>query len=48
MDRGELPDLETARAVMVPPAVTTPAVTVRPPDPKAYDALLSVAGGTLA
>jgi hypothetical protein len=34
--------------VMVPHALTTPAVTVRPPDPKAYDTLLSVAGGTFA
>ena len=48
MDRGELPDLETARAVMVPRDLTPPAVTVRPPDPKAYDTLLSVAGGPLA
>jgi hypothetical protein len=43
LDAGDTPDLEAARAAVVPPAPTAiPAVTVPPPDPAGYDALLRV------
>ena len=45
LDRGELPDLEAARLAMAPPLVETPVVTVLPPDPGAYDRLLSITTG---
>jgi hypothetical protein len=42
LDAGDTPDLEAARAAVVPPAPTAiPAVTVPPPDPAGYDALLA-------
>jgi hypothetical protein len=37
---GGLPDLETARAAVAPVPAQMPAVTVRAPDPAAYDGLL--------
>lgn len=43
LDAGGTPDLEAARAAIVPPAPTAiPAVTVPPPDLAGYDALLRV------
>jgi hypothetical protein len=40
LDRGAIPDLEAARAAMAPPAITAPAVTISPPDPRVYDTLI--------
>jgi hypothetical protein len=45
LDRGELPDLEAARAAMAPPPVVMLVVTIPPPDPSAYDVLFSVIPG---
>ena len=43
LDAGDTPDLEAARAAIVPPSPTAiPAVTVPPPDLAGYDALLRV------
>ena len=41
LDRGEIPDLELARAAVAPVPVAAPTLTVRAPDLKAYDSLLS-------
>jgi hypothetical protein len=40
LDAGGTPDLEAARAVVVPPIITAPAVMVPVPDLAAYDELL--------
>ena len=41
LDRGEIPDLELARAAVAPVPSAAPTLTVRAPDLKAYDSLLS-------
>lgn len=42
LDRAEIPDLEAARAAMAPAAIIAPLVTISPPDPRVYDALIGV------
>ena len=41
LDRGEIPDLELARAAVAPVPSAVPTLTVRAPNLKAYDSLLS-------
>lgn len=48
LDRGQVPDLETARAAVAPVPTATPALTVTPPNLKAYDSLLAHAGTAAA
>ena len=48
LDRGQLPDLETARATVAPVPTAAPALNVMPPNLKAYDSLLNHAVQPLA
>ena len=41
LDRGEVPDLETARTAVAPVPAAAPTLTVTPPNLKAYDSLLA-------
>jgi hypothetical protein len=45
LDRGEVPDLEMARAAVAPPPTHAPQVSVRAPDLGGYDQLLAGAIG---
>ena len=48
LDRGQLPDLETARATVAPVPTAAPALNVMPPNLEAYDSLLNHAVQPLA
>ena len=39
--RAGIPDVETARIAVAPPATTVPSVTIAPPDPAVYDRLFA-------
>ena len=41
LDKGELPDLEIARAAVAPVPTALPSVSIPAPDPTAYDGLLA-------